>query len=236
MTLNNPSFSKSQRFQVMDFKANNNPGPGAYQETLDFGYNSQEGVRRGYTMRPKTNMWTKQVPVPGPGNYEHRQLIGTKYSGPAKTMSAILNTSHFSVAGRTPGPGRYLEEQQGTLTRRAPSYSMRPKTEHIKAGFRDTPGPGAYDSNTSFNSSSSLDRGLRKSMSKKYILGNVEPPKPGPGQYSPVRLGATAAPKYTMRPKTNAIKQGSRALDNSPGPGAYATQEFIGKVRPRNRM
>jgi hypothetical protein len=88
------------------------PGPGAYQESQVIGRDPiGSPTKKGFTMRPKTNIKNKQIPTPGPGSYGVGidQLLGTKntvHSSPSKTISQRTMTLNKSTSLLiNPGPG-----------------------------------------------------------------------------------------------------------------------------------
>ncbi|KAF4657905.1 hypothetical protein FOL47_008243 [Perkinsus chesapeaki] len=191
---------------LVDSKAANMPGPGAYSSERVSAVVSRfhSSPQFGFGTAPRDPFGRKgganRTPIPGPGAY-------TPHSASQSTMYAFGRSSRPSISGSrrlsSPGPGTY--NVSGHLG--GPSYSTGSRWHCSRSTLSDVPGPGQYQA-----SMANTISGHEKAPS--WGFGTSQRPPIGSSSFvSASRLAADSA--------------------RCPGPGAYELGTCLG---PRTQL
>lgn len=100
-------------------------------------------------------------------------------------------------------------------------------TFHFTLLVPDTPGPGQYAMQSSFNAQSGK---LGISLKGRIETKVLDASKPGPGEYSPRSMMGHEGKKFSLGARTPAVDM-SKSKQNVPGPGAYTLKSSVGDSR-----
>lgn len=198
----------------------------------------------GTSSRPRTTAGDKS---PGPGAYQIPSSIGkpvlsTMHMAPACSISGrekFGSTADLKESGKFPGPGDYSAKVVNPRERNAPSYSLGKKWTGGGNGVKKTPGPGAYESQTTIgrtvlSTQKSNPMPAFTKVERKPLLA-TSTADVGPGQYAVV-VGSvgkqhvstlSSAASYSFG--TEQRNRTSRGTSNAvPGPNMYDPRSSIG--------
>lgn len=205
-----PTWSMRARTQDQadpEYRQSRSPRPSAHE--YDIGHDHVDLVKSAapkYSMRRKSPLRVRSE-SPAPGAYDCTEIVGNEHPVVSTNPSWQFGSAHrdnvvgriLSYVPKTPSPQEYSVSREGAIGRvdqeSLPAWSMRRQTQDQS------------------------DPEYRESRS----------PRPSVHEYTlthdHVDLRKSAAPKYSMRPKSPVPKR----RDKSPGPGSYDVRGGIGR-------
>jgi len=185
---------------------NKAPGPGAYTLESTLG---RHGVSIGSRLPSEAE--TKKDKAPGPGAYTPKHGADER-TEPKFSFGTGSRPDLNPSGGKIPGPGTYTLPKTDPSQPRPPTFSMRPRREDpLRA--RASGGGAMYGPFTD------MGRGPKYSMRARSTerAGGSRGNAPGPGAYTPQRLGKAPCASFGASMREGMTPGGKAA----PGPGAY---------------
>ncbi|KAL4429946.1 hypothetical protein ABPG74_000312 [Tetrahymena malaccensis] len=205
--------------QSRPLTAGSQPGPGAYNP------NASVSLRTlpKYTFSSKASIPGERVKTPGPGQYSHSSTVLNRPSMifPKSTRNELY------YSGNTPGPGSYSRMLMNSVEGPKFGFGTSTRDDFNHTSYKQSPGPGNYNLNSSFNSSKGF------SMSFRQKLPGDQEKVPGPGTYNPSLIMRKSSPAF----KIGTSLRGKDYTDQSqPGPGAYQPRMYHRPSTPSVKM
>lgn len=129
-------------------KANNNPGPGQYNnlDSDKYIHLKSPSWKMGTSLRKSLS--TTDISIPGVGRYS---ISGKPGDNSPKFSFLKRIHSLYKLKNDMPGPGQYESTNMSSIYNRSPSWKMGTSTRYdeIRKSIREgLPGPGNYEHNT----------------------------------------------------------------------------------------